>query len=68
MPCWPFCRGYSDDPENRRVGARPGDGTRIRYQVGTKVTTFKVDHYEALERFENEHIRSELVKAVASKL
>ena len=48
----------------------PDDGPRVRYQVGTKVTTFELDKtsYETLTKFENEHIRSELVKAVASKL
>jgi len=48
----------------------PHDGPRVRYQVGTKVTTFELDKtsLETLTKFENEHIRSELVKAVASKL
>lgn len=46
---------------------------RVRYQVGAEVTSFGPEEsgpkgYKALTKFENDHIGSELVKAVASKI
>lgn len=42
----------------------------LRYQVGTEVTSFEVgrDSHQARTKFEDDHIRSELVKVVAAKI